>query len=178
MAGVFQREPPSKKTKSNTSAPKKQDDEEPSWQLENKRYVKVREFRGRVFVDIREYYEADGELKPGKKGEPRSNWEALQCSRVLLQSREFFLSQYHNFASTLSSRKEGSEDAVLVARQLALSSPAERKEIRSCWWYKCIGQRQVKQAETYRPPTDNPTSGMERSHISEVLVSGNVREFL
>ena len=30
--------------------------------------VKVREFRGKIYVDIREYYEADGEMKPGKKG--------------------------------------------------------------------------------------------------------------
>lgn len=29
----------------------------------------VSEFRGKVMVGIREFYEADGELKPGKKGE-------------------------------------------------------------------------------------------------------------
>lgn len=32
------------------------------------RYVSVREFRGKVMVDIREFYDADGDLKPGKKG--------------------------------------------------------------------------------------------------------------
>lgn len=38
--------------------------------LTGKKFVCVRSFRGRVFVDIREYYEdkVSGELKPGKKG--------------------------------------------------------------------------------------------------------------
>jgi len=32
------------------------------------RYATVSEFRGRKMVNIREFYEADGELRPGKKG--------------------------------------------------------------------------------------------------------------
>lgn len=32
------------------------------------RFATVSEFRGRVMVGIREYYDAGGELKPGKKG--------------------------------------------------------------------------------------------------------------
>lgn len=44
------------------------DDKEPTWVLEGKKLVKVREFKGRVFIDIREFYEKNGELLPGKKG--------------------------------------------------------------------------------------------------------------
>lgn len=37
--------------------------------IAKKRYVTVREFKGRVMVDIREFYEDNsGDLKPGKKG--------------------------------------------------------------------------------------------------------------
>jgi len=50
------------------SSGKKEKDEEPSWELEKKRFVKVRQFKGTVYVDIREFYDAGGELKPGKKG--------------------------------------------------------------------------------------------------------------
>ena len=38
------------------------------FQLADKRKISVREFKGKVYVDIREFYESDGELKPGKKG--------------------------------------------------------------------------------------------------------------
>lgn len=43
-------------------------DDVESWQLEGMRFVKVRKFRGKVMVDIREFYESNGELLPGKKG--------------------------------------------------------------------------------------------------------------
>lgn len=38
------------------------------FQLAKMRYATVSEFRGKVMVGIREYYEKDGELRPGKKG--------------------------------------------------------------------------------------------------------------
>ncbi|KAE8752078.1 hypothetical protein FOCC_FOCC001240 [Frankliniella occidentalis] len=43
-------------------------DEEPSWSLGNKKFVKVSEFKGTVYVSIREYYEKNGEMLPTKKG--------------------------------------------------------------------------------------------------------------
>jgi hypothetical protein len=58
--------PPTKKAKPNTSSSNA--DEEPSWLLDRNRFVKVHEFKGKVYVDIREFYESDGELKPSRKG--------------------------------------------------------------------------------------------------------------
>lgn len=55
-----------------TPAPKKQKEEKlPDGgvvSLGSNKFVTVTEFRGKVYVGIREYYEKDGELKPGKKG--------------------------------------------------------------------------------------------------------------
>ncbi|KAH8413426.1 hypothetical protein KR009_010996 [Drosophila setifemur] len=39
-----------------------------TWTLEKMRMVKINEFRGRKMVDIREHYEKNGEILPGKKG--------------------------------------------------------------------------------------------------------------
>ncbi|XP_077988980.1 activated RNA polymerase II transcriptional coactivator p15-like [Glandiceps talaboti] len=49
-------------------------------QLSRMRYVNVRDFKGKVLVDIREYYDAGGELKPGRKGISltREQWEKLK----------------------------------------------------------------------------------------------------
>ncbi|KAH8353008.1 hypothetical protein KR084_008230 [Drosophila pseudotakahashii] len=39
-----------------------------TWTLEGLRQVRINEFRGRKMVDIREFYEKNGETLPGKKG--------------------------------------------------------------------------------------------------------------
>ncbi|EFX65953.1 hypothetical protein DAPPUDRAFT_65100, partial [Daphnia pulex] len=39
-----------------------------SWNLDNQRVLKVQSWRGKTFIDIREYYEKDGKQLPGKKG--------------------------------------------------------------------------------------------------------------
>jgi len=82
-------EPQPKKAKGDASKNKKpapkpkpsNDDEEPTFQLAKMRYVKVREFKGKVYVDIREYYnDASGDMKPGKKGISLSveQWNTLK----------------------------------------------------------------------------------------------------
>uniref|UniRef100_A0A069DP17 Putative rna polymerase ii transcriptional coactivator n=1 Tax=Panstrongylus megistus TaxID=65343 RepID=A0A069DP17_9HEMI len=60
---------PAKEAKSTKKRSKDDDDDdEPSWHLGNKRFAKVRSFRGKLMIDIREFYEDNGEMKPGKKG--------------------------------------------------------------------------------------------------------------
>jgi len=60
----------SKSSGSSSSKAKSSDDGgDKKFQLDKNRYVTVREFRGKVLIDIREYYmNSDGEEKPGKKG--------------------------------------------------------------------------------------------------------------
>lgn len=38
------------------------------WALSSKRFVTVREFRGQVLTDVREFFDKGGQLFPGKKG--------------------------------------------------------------------------------------------------------------
>lgn len=64
MFSVQRNPPPEKKAKMGART----DDKEPTWVLEGKKLVKVREFKGKVYIDIREFYEKNGELLPGKKG--------------------------------------------------------------------------------------------------------------
>ncbi|KAI2640270.1 ssDNA-binding transcriptional regulator [Xylaria nigripes] len=63
-------QPPKKvKTKTATETNQEKDDEGNSfWALSGNRRVVVQNFKGKTYVNIREYYEADGVLKPGKKG--------------------------------------------------------------------------------------------------------------
>ena len=56
-----------------TSKPASKDrrgEEEPSWDLGKNKWVKVREFKGQTYIDIREYYvdKETMDTKPGKKG--------------------------------------------------------------------------------------------------------------
>ncbi|XP_028142652.1 RNA polymerase II transcriptional coactivator [Diabrotica virgifera virgifera] len=60
---------PAKKTKKPESkSSKSSGEEENSWSLGKNKFVKLSEFKNTWYVNIREYYNADGELKPGKKG--------------------------------------------------------------------------------------------------------------
>ncbi|KAJ8922985.1 hypothetical protein NQ315_001533 [Exocentrus adspersus] len=59
---------PIKKPKSDTKS-SKSSEEENSWDLGKNRFVKLSEFKGKWYVNIREFYNDDGgALKPTKKG--------------------------------------------------------------------------------------------------------------
>ncbi|ENN71074.1 hypothetical protein HUJ04_007529 [Dendroctonus ponderosae] len=65
-SGPEDREPIKKKVKSDNSF--RTEDSEPTWDLGKNRFVKISDFKGKVYVNIREFYNADGDLRPGKKG--------------------------------------------------------------------------------------------------------------
>ncbi|KAJ2949888.1 hypothetical protein O0L34_g11208 [Tuta absoluta] len=68
--------PPEKKSKKGLDAPPEKkakmgsqtDDAEPTWVLAHNKLVKLRTFKGKCYIDIREHYEKNGTLLPGKKG--------------------------------------------------------------------------------------------------------------
>uniref|UniRef100_A0A5S6QLY8 Transcriptional coactivator p15 (PC4) C-terminal domain-containing protein n=1 Tax=Trichuris muris TaxID=70415 RepID=A0A5S6QLY8_TRIMR len=58
----------SKAKKGKVDEEKKETDEQ-KFEIGDKRFVSISEYKGRVLVDIREFYStSDGELKPGRKG--------------------------------------------------------------------------------------------------------------
>ncbi|XP_060521713.1 activated RNA polymerase II transcriptional coactivator p15 [Cylas formicarius] len=66
-SGPDDREPVRKKPKADSNS-FRTNDEEPTWDLGKNRFAKVSEFKGKIYINIREFYNADGDLKPGKKG--------------------------------------------------------------------------------------------------------------
>ncbi|KAK7078042.1 Transcriptional Coactivator p15 (PC4), partial [Halocaridina rubra] len=68
-SGPEREEPPQKKAKSGGSGAvaKKDSSGDTYFDLEGLKRVTVREFKGKIYVDIREYYEKDGKVLPGKK---------------------------------------------------------------------------------------------------------------
>ncbi|XP_017068478.1 RNA polymerase II transcriptional coactivator [Drosophila eugracilis] len=67
-SGPEDRNPPANKKAKESSTKSDAGDGPTTWTLEGLRQVRINEFRGRKMVDIREYYEKNGENLPGKKG--------------------------------------------------------------------------------------------------------------
>ncbi|KAI1126453.1 transcriptional Coactivator p15-domain-containing protein [Nemania abortiva] len=62
---------PSKKTKTKTAADAnsgKDDEGNSFWPLSATRRAVIQSFKGKTYINIREYYDSNGELRPGKKG--------------------------------------------------------------------------------------------------------------
>lgn len=74
----------SKRNKTHAEVPKTQvdDDNNPFWSISTlgTRRVTVSRYRGSTFVQIREYYDAGSELKPGKKVSSSTNLCELNTS--------------------------------------------------------------------------------------------------
>jgi hypothetical protein len=51
--------------------------------LGNSRFASVSEFKGKMLVNIREYYHKDGKWQPGKKGISLSQDQYLNLKKVL-----------------------------------------------------------------------------------------------
>lgn len=70
---------PIKKAKTEKSE-KKSSDDDTGYSLGKNRFIKLSEFKGKWYINIREYYNADGELRPGKKGIMLSleQWQKLK----------------------------------------------------------------------------------------------------
>jgi hypothetical protein len=81
-SGPEDRGPVKKQMKTDTAkkGASSSDDKEPKFELGKMRYATVREFRGKVMVDLREFYNADGDIRPGKKGLALSleQWNTLK----------------------------------------------------------------------------------------------------
>lgn len=66
---TLQRTPVKKAKNSATASSSTNDAGEKFWELDDKKRVSVRSFRGKTFVDIRAFYDGkDGKPQPGKQG--------------------------------------------------------------------------------------------------------------
>ena len=75
----------SKKRQKEKSEEEERDDiivgeKEVAFLLDKRKRITVHKFKGQLKVDIREYYEDNGEMKPGKKGISlnNDNWQKLK----------------------------------------------------------------------------------------------------
>ncbi|KAI1140382.1 PC4-domain-containing protein [Hypoxylon sp. FL0543] len=101
----------SKKTKTTPATDTGKDDEGNSfWSLGGTRRVTISAFKGKTFINIREYYtDASGDLKPGKKG-------------IMLTPE-----QYNTLVQAIPSINAELSSKSLDTVDLSLAAPAETK---------------------------------------------------
>ena len=78
--------PQSAAKKPRLAEPKKNGEGHPYWNIDDKKRITVRTFKGKTYVDIREFYEKDGETLPGKKGKCDGGWCAVRTVSYILSS--------------------------------------------------------------------------------------------
>ncbi|OCK73584.1 PC4-domain-containing protein [Lepidopterella palustris CBS 459.81] len=117
-------EHPIKKTKGSkgeaTGPPSLQKDSEGNdyWELSKSKRIAVSEFKGKIFINIREYYEKDGKALPGKKGImlPPDQFSALisalpQIEKSLMKKGEQVpRPNYEDIGSKSSAEQEVEDD--------------------------------------------------------------------
>ena len=59
------------------------------WLIGNKKKITFSDFRKRKYVDLRNYYESDGELKPTKKGISLSVDEFLELAKIFDEVKSY-----------------------------------------------------------------------------------------
>ncbi|NWH71501.1 TCP4 polymerase, partial [Piaya cayana] len=73
-----------KTSKATEESPGQGREEEDMFQIGKMRYVRVSSFKGKVLVDIREFYtDKEGDLKPGRKGIALSAEQWSQLKEVI-----------------------------------------------------------------------------------------------
>ncbi|KAF6825391.1 transcriptional Coactivator p15 [Colletotrichum musicola] len=100
----------------------------PFWDLSNKRRVNISQFNKATLVNIREFYEKDGELLPGKKGISLSvaQYEALVKAMPAINAKLRALG--HNVADASG---DDAGAAVEAVPKLAAAKDAKSKAKRS-----------------------------------------------
>ncbi|KAK5661403.1 hypothetical protein OQA88_11302 [Cercophora sp. LCS_1] len=85
------------------------------WEIGNKRRVGVSQFNRTTLVNIREYYEAGGELKPGKKGISLSIDQYKALLKAIPALNEELRAQGHEIGDSEPSANGSADGGALLA---------------------------------------------------------------
>ncbi|KAK0741215.1 transcriptional Coactivator p15-domain-containing protein [Schizothecium vesticola] len=113
--------PPLSKSTEKKSTEKKNTDAEGNefWELGNKRRIGTSSFKNTLLVNIREYYEQDGQFKPGKKGISLTVDQYRALVQAIPQLNESLRKSGHEIADTVASTATSTDGGA----RLTASSP-------------------------------------------------------